>query len=318
MNGHNSHPRVPTPGIWAPAITFFDPETDELDLTSQAKYFTYLSQHLTGLVILGTNAETLMLTRSERSQLLQTARQAVGPNYELMAGVGGHSTKQVLEHISDAAAAKADYILLLPCAYFGKQTTPQVVMNFYDEIAQKSPLPIVIYNFPGVCNGVDIDSDTMIALHRKHPNIVGTKLTCADVGKMTRLAAALDPSAFSVFGGQADFLLAGLSVGSAGAITGFGNVAPKTLKRIYDLFSAGKFAEAVKIQRVSAFAEVIGKPGPAGTKYAVSLTTAKEAGVQGELEEMLRPRRPYEALSAEQKRVVREKIGATVEIERSL
>lgn len=81
-----------------------------------------------------------------------------------MAGVSGHSTKQVLEFISDAAAAQADYALVLPCAYFGKQTTGNVVKKFYQEVAEKSVLPVVIYNFPGVCNGVDVDSDVMVEL----------------------------------------------------------------------------------------------------------------------------------------------------------
>lgn len=150
MNGHATQPRVPTAGVWAPAVTFFDPETDNLDLTSQTKYYKFLSQHLTGLVILGTNAETFMLTREERATLLKTAREAVGPDYEIMAGVGGHSTKQVLEFIGDAKEAKADYVLVLPCAYFGPQTSKSVVMGFYEEVAAKSPLPVVIYNFPGM------------------------------------------------------------------------------------------------------------------------------------------------------------------------
>lgn len=168
-NGHTeASTRVPPAGIWAPAVTFYDHAKDELDLESQSKYYAYLSKHLTGLVILGTNAETFMLTREERKTLVKTARDAVGADYPIMAGVGGHSTKQVLEFINDAAEAKADYALVLPCAYFGKQTTAKVITNFYDEIAQKSPLPIVIYNFPGVCNGVDIDSDVMTDLAKRH------------------------------------------------------------------------------------------------------------------------------------------------------
>ena len=84
MNGHTQS-KVPPAGIWAPAVTFC--ENDELDLTSQAKYYKYLSQHLTGLVILGTNAETFMLTRDERAKLLKTAREAVGPDYPIMVSV---------------------------------------------------------------------------------------------------------------------------------------------------------------------------------------------------------------------------------------
>lgn len=47
----------------------FNPETDRLELEDQAKYYSYLAKSgLTGLVILGTNAETLLLTVSTRAQ----------------------------------------------------------------------------------------------------------------------------------------------------------------------------------------------------------------------------------------------------------
>lgn len=142
---------VPEAGIYVPAVTLFDPQTDKLCLDDQAQYYSYLaSTGLKGLVILGTNAETFLLTRDERATLLKLARQSVPEGYPLIAGVGGHSTAQVLEYIADAHAAGANYVLVLPCAYFGKQTTPQVVLNFYGQVAEASPLPIIIYNFPAV------------------------------------------------------------------------------------------------------------------------------------------------------------------------
>ncbi|CZT16999.1 probable Putative 4-hydroxy-2-oxoglutarate aldolase, mitochondrial [Ramularia collo-cygni] len=307
--------KVPPSGIWAPAVTFF--EDDELDLTSQAKYYTYLSKHLTGLVILGTNAETFLLTREERAALLRTAREAVGPEYPIMAGVSGHSSKQVLEFIKDAHDAKADYALVLPCSYFGKQTTPKVVSGFYEEIASKSPLPIVIYNFPAVCNGVDLDSEVMIDLARKHKNIVGTKLTCASVGKITRFAATFRPDEFAVFGGQSDFLIGGLSVGSAGCIAAFANIFPKTITRIYDLYKQGKTDEALKWHQIAAVAESFSKAGIANTKYAASITSAKSAGIEG-AEAKLSPRRPYEPPTEAVKKDIQSKMVEMIEIENSL
>lgn len=157
----------------------------------------------------------------------------------------------------------------------------------------------------------------MARLHKSHPNIVGTKLTCASVGKITRLAAEFPPSQFAVFGGQSDFLIAGLAVGSAGTISGFANVCPKTIRRIYDLYVAGKHEEALKLHRVAAFAEVIGKSGIANTKYGASLTSARAAGIEG-AEEKLRPRRPYEPLSEAQKADVKSIIAETVKIEEAL
>jgi 4-hydroxy-2-oxoglutarate aldolase len=96
--GSVKQPHVPRAGVWAPAVTALNQETDTLDLDTAKKYYAYLSRAgLAGLVILGTNAETFLLTREERAQLITTAREAVGPEYPLMAGVGGHSTKQVGE-----------------------------------------------------------------------------------------------------------------------------------------------------------------------------------------------------------------------------
>ena len=179
--------RVPECGCYVPAITFFHPETDELDLVSQSKYFAYLaSTGLKGLVVLGTNAETLLLTREERRALLQCARAAVPEGFPIIAGVSGHSTRQVLGYIADAVDAGADYVLLLPCAYFGKQTTPAVVKNFFAQVAEVSPLPIILYNFPAVCNGLDLDSEIIADIANQHENVVGVKLTCGSVAKIAR------------------------------------------------------------------------------------------------------------------------------------
>ena len=309
---------MPKAGVWCPAVTFFNPLTDELELEAQAKYYTYLSQSgLTGLVILGTNAETFLLTHEERATLLSAARQAVGSDYPLMAGVGGHSTKQVLHFIDDAYKAGANYALVLPAAYFGKQTSPAVIMRFYDQVAEKSPLPIVIYNFPAVCNGIDLDSETITAIAKKHSNVVGVKLTCASVGKITRLAASFTPQEFSVFGGQSDFLIGGLSVGAAGCIAAFANIFPKSIVKIYDLYKAGKHDQALALHRIAAHAESPCKAGIATTKYGVALFSAKAAGIP-EAEALLQPRRPYEAPSEAVKDSIRAIMSPLNEVERTL
>jgi len=309
---------VPPSGVWVPAVTLFDPESDTLLLDDQKKYYSYLaSTGLTGLVILGTNAETFLLTRNERRLLLETARSAVGPAYPLMAGVGGHSTAQVLEFIADAHAAGANSVLLLPPAYFGKATTPAVIARFFDDVAPRSPLPIVVYNFPAVCNGLDLDSDTIAALARRHRNVVGVKLTCGSVAKITRLAAEFPPERFAVYGGQADFLVGGLSVGSSGCIAAFGNVFPRTVVSIYRLWKEGKTREALELHRKAALAERPCKSGIAMTKYAAAVHTASKAGIEGAVEKM-KPRRPYLEPTDTEKEKCRDMMAEVAEIENSM
>lgn len=311
--------KVPKAGVWCPAVTFFDPSTGALDLESQKKYFKYLSTSgLTGLVILGSNAEAFLLTREERKTLIQTAREAVGPNFPLICGVSGFSIAQTLEYIADAIEAGADFGLLLPAAYYGAATTKEVVQAYYDEVAQKGGLPIVIYNFPGICNGVDLDSETIAALAKRNlGKIVGVKLTCGSVAKITRLTAELSPEVFSTFGGQSDFLIGGLAVGSAGCVAAFSNVFPKSIVRVYELYVSGKREEALELHRKAALAESPVKAGIASTKYAVSQYSAVAAGIEG-AEERLKPRRPYLPVGDAVKVNIRKIMDGLAAVERSL
>jgi 4-hydroxy-2-oxoglutarate aldolase len=182
---------------------------------------------------------------------------------------------------------------LLPAAYYGPATSKAVVEAFYDEVAQQSSLPIVIYNFPGICNGVDLDSVTISTLAKRNPGkIVGVKLTCGSVAKITRLCAELPSSSFSTFAGQADWLVASLAVGSAGCVSAFSNVFPKVCSRIYELYTSGQTAEALELHRKAALAESPIKAGIAPTKWAVCMYSARAAEIWGAGEKLV-PRRPY-------------------------
>ncbi|THW02614.1 aldolase [Aureobasidium pullulans] len=294
----------PPPGIWSPAVTFYNPATGQLDLESQEKYNYYLSKSgLSGLVILGTNGEAFLLTREERARLISNARKAVGPDFPLMASVSAFSTIQVLEYIDDAYKAA---------------TTPAVISDFFAWVAEKSPLPIIIYNAPAVCNGIDLDSETITAItEQANGKILGVKLTCGSVGKISRLSASLPSSTFSILGGQSDFLVGGLATGSAGCISAFANVFPKTVVHIYKLFTSGKQQEALELQRKAALAESPCKAGIASTKFAVAVYSAVEAGVQ-DAEEKLKPRKPYAVASEEVKRNIRELMAGIAKVETSL
>lgn len=197
-----------------------------------------------------------------------------------------------------------------------------MIKTFFNTIAVKSPIPIVIYNFPGVCNGVDLDSEIIGSLAAAHPGkIVGVKLTCASVGKITRLSAQFPPekNEFAIFGGQSDFLLGGLASGSAGCIAAFANVFPKTICKIYNLYREGKGKEALELHRKAALAESPCKAGISSTKYAAAIYSVTAAGIEEEKAiEICRPRAPYEECSAAVKDNVRKVMAEVAEIERGL
>jgi dihydrodipicolinate synthase/N-acetylneuraminate lyase len=94
------------------------------------------------------------------------------------------------------------------------------------QLADASPLPVLIYNFPNVVAGLDVNSD-MLSRLGKHPNIVGVKLTCGGIAKVSRVRALFRPEEFCALAGQSDWLVPAMAVGGTGVITGVANLYPK-------------------------------------------------------------------------------------------
>lgn len=93
----------------------------------------------------------------------------------------------------------------------------------------------MIYNFPTVTAGIDLDSDVLSALST-HPNIVGTKLSCGNVGKIQRVVTQASGDNFATFAGKSDVFLHTLLSGGSGAIGALVNVVPKAHAKLYKLF----------------------------------------------------------------------------------
>ncbi|ORX92642.1 dihydrodipicolinate synthase [Clohesyomyces aquaticus] len=273
------------PGVYCPVITLYRPaKTQEIDLEAMYTHCQYLvrgGQH--GLVYQGTNGEAILLSREEKKDILRTVRKAVTdlgvPDYPIVVGISGQSTNESIELARDTAEAGASFAV-----------SEEVLRGFYTDVADESRLPVVVYNFPGVTSGIDLNSDDLRAL-ASHPNIVAVKLTCGNVGKGVRLTSQFSPEQFSVYGGSSDFLFPTLEAGGVGCVTGLANVFPKATARIYDLWVDGKKAEARQLQDVVANAEWACKKSLALTKFGAGYFVGKKLGLGDE--KTFWPRRPY-------------------------
>lgn len=166
----------------------------------------------------------------ERTQLVLRARktaQRLGrADIPIVLGCSAGCTRDVIDQTIEAAAAGSDAALVLVPSYFHFAMDAAAIIAFFEELADASPIPIIIYNFPGVVAGLDVNSDMLDTLGR-HPNIVGVKLTCGGIAKVTRVAAAFDTADFCAMAGQSDWLIPALSAGGTGCITGVANLYPK-------------------------------------------------------------------------------------------
>lgn len=269
------------PGVYVPTVAFFK-ENEDLDLATVGKHAVRLAKAgVAGIATQGSNGEAVHLSHQDRKQVTRTTRQALNDAgflaVPVIVGCGAQSTRETIELCQEALACGGDYALVLPPSYYKPSHKPDTIMEFFNDVGDSSPIPIIIYNYPAAVAGIDLSSDNINELS-KHPNIVGCKLTCGNTGKLARIAAATDASTpadqgsgFMCMGGSADFTLQTLIVGGSGVICGIGNVAPKACVRIINLYAAGKLAEAKKLQAVVArgdWAAIAG--GIVGTKSALN------------------------------------------------
>jgi len=268
------------PGVYVPTLAFFN-ENEDLDLVTVGKHAVRLAKAgVAGLATQGSNGEAVHLSHHERKLVTQTTRKALDDagfhSLPVIVGCGAQSTRETIELCRETVASGGDYALVLPPSYYKPMHKSDTIIEFFQDVADSSPIPIMTYNYPAAVAGIDLSSDVINEL-AKHPNIVGCKLTCGNTGKLARIAAATnavtpsDPgSGFMCMGGSADFTLQTLIVGGSGVICGIGNVAPKACVKLIELYAEGRVAEAQKLQAVVArgdWAAISG--GIVGTKSAL-------------------------------------------------
>ncbi|KAF2096636.1 dihydrodipicolinate synthetase [Rhizodiscina lignyota] len=269
------------PGIYVPTVAFFQANED-VDLETTARHAVRLAEAgVTGITVQGSNGEAVHLSPKERALITLTTREALDnasfKHVPVMVGCGAQSTRETIELCQDAYRAGGDCALVLPPSYYSSLYGKEDVLQYFRDVADESPIPILIYNYPPAASGRDLSSDEIIEL-AKHPNIVGCKLTCGNTGKLNRIAAATQAASFSnlgsgflCMGGSADFLLQTLIGGGSGIIAGLANISPKALVHLYDLVERERFTESRKIQAIVARGDWTAiQGGLVGTKSALN------------------------------------------------
>src|SRR5690606_31604415 len=120
-------------------------------------------------------------------------------------------------------------------SYYKKSMTDAVLAAHYQQVADISPIPIIIYNFPPG-TGIDLSADLLAQLS-EHPNIIGVKDSGGNIVKMSETVRLAAPG-FQVLAGSASFLYPALAIGAVGGILALAIIAPEECVDIYDLFGS--------------------------------------------------------------------------------
>ncbi len=275
-------------GVFSPNCTPFT--NDKVDYTGLEKNIEKLNRSgLKGYFVLGTNGEYKTLTESEKFKVLETYIKYSSDDKVIMAGTGCESTYESIIMTKKASDMGVKLVSLLMPNFFAAKIDEDVMVSHIIEVADNSPVPVLLYNNPSVAAGITIPA-AVISRVKDHPMVAGIKDSSKDSWPEL---VKFDSDDFSVLAGSAGYFFDLLEAGGTGGVLSLANVFPDKCAELYSLYTGGKTEEALKLKEeiVSLNKKVSGSYGVAGVKHAMEL-----AGFSGG-----NPRRPLKYLTEDQK-----------------
>jgi len=179
-------------GIFAAVTTCFYPDGRPYWRKLEANIERYSLTAMSGLVLLGSTGEAVMLSDEESREALRVARDAAAPEKVLLAGVGRESVIETLRLADFAAQLAYDAVLVRTPHYYRKQMRNREMLTYYQAVADRSPLPVVLYSVPS-CTAYDLPIEVVAEL-AMHPNIIGMKDSSGNAERVAELVTATRPA----------------------------------------------------------------------------------------------------------------------------
>lgn len=238
------------------------------------KGLTSLIEHLIKgkveyLVVLGTTGESAVLTKDEKSAVINHVVDTVEGRVPLVLGIGGNNTQEVVDTIKHSNL-KGFSAILSVSPYYNKPSQEGIYQH-YKMIAGVSPLPIILYNVPGRTMS-NMTSETTLRLAHDFKNIIAIKEASGNVEQCMRIIKN-KPKDFLVISGDDNLTLPLIAAGADGVISVIANAYPKDFSEMVRQALAGHLAQAQKLhyKTFEITEQLFADGNPGGVKIALEL-----------------------------------------------
>ena len=236
-----------------------------IDFPALARLVEYIIQNKADyLVVLGTTAETPTLSEEENDEVRRFVAERVRGRIPMVLGVGGNSTKGVVDYLNSHDLH--DFTAILSVVPYYNKPSQEGIYQHYKAIAQASTLPIILYNVPGR-TGVNMTAQTTLRLAREFENIIGIKEASGNITQMDDIIKN-KPEDFMVISGDDGITFPLITLGAVGVISVIGNAFPKEFSKMVRLALEGDFQRALLIHHrfTELFSLLFVDGNPAGVK----------------------------------------------------
>ncbi len=212
-----------------------------IDFDAYARLIEFQIENGThGIVPCGCTGEAATLSHDEQKAIIKYCVERVAGRVAVVAGTGSNNTKEALNLTAYAKEVGADAALLIT-PYYNKPTAAGLIAH-YTLIAEKTGIPIMLYNVPGR-TGTKISPETIAQLS-KVAHIVSVKEACGSVEQVTDILSLCD---INVMSGDDSLTLPMMAVGARGVVSVAANVVPDRVAAMCNVFDEGDIEGARKI-----------------------------------------------------------------------
>lgn len=286
-------------GVIPALVTPFD-KNDNVDLKAVEKITEFLvSNGVHALMPVGGTGEFPNLLTEEKRDVVKAVASVAKGKVPIVPGTAACSTKEVIMLSNDAYEAGADAVIATAPYYF--RLPESSLIEHYRTVAANISCPLIVYNNP-LYTGNNMRPEVIAGLMNEK-NIIGVKQSNADMGQLVELLR-LAPKGLSLCTGIDSQFYPALCVGAVGIYSTAAGIIPAQMVKLYDLFKAGKHAEALelhmKLQTLNKYLEydpgyvapakealnLLGLPGGYLRSPLPELTSDAKRGIKESLKEI--------------------------------
>jgi len=244
-----------------------------------------------GLTPLGSTGEFAYLDREQRTDVVRATIEAARGRVPVVAGVASTSTADAVAQAVAYQRLGADGILAILEAFFPLQDNG--VESYFRAIADAVDIPVVLYTNPQFQRS-DLSLD-VIARLAEHPRVRYIKDASTNTGRLLSIMNRCGEN-IRVFSASAHIPAAVMLIGGVGWMAGPACVVPRESVQLYDLCRAGRWGEAMELQRR------LWRINEAFARF--NLAACIKAGLQMQGYDVGDPVPPQAALTPEQRRLL--------------
>jgi 4-hydroxy-tetrahydrodipicolinate synthase len=196
-----------------------------------------------GLTPLGSTGEFAYLNAEQRSAVVGATVAAADKRVPVVAGVAATTTADAIAQARAYQRLGADGILAILETFFPLKDAQ--IEAYFRAIADAVDVPVVLYTNPQFQRS-DLSLD-VIARLAEHPRIEYIKDASTNTGRLLSIMNRC-PS-IKVFSASAHIPTAVMLIGGVGWMAGPACLIPRQSVRLYELCHAGRWAEAMALQR---------------------------------------------------------------------